>query len=153
MAASITQDSTLSLVNGQTNGETFLLFGSNLHVTVAGLQGNMTFIIGVNNSLYLNGDGIIGSGQSALARSETIFDFAQGTHLRINTLGREMAEVDIQGFQFDRTGSLSVDFGGTPTLIPDGHGGTFARFNLVTVDFIGDTRVQLSQLHGGPPAV
>ena len=30
----------------------FLLFGNNLHLTITGLQGNMTFILGANNTLF-----------------------------------------------------------------------------------------------------
>ena len=63
MMSAITQNSTLSQANGHANGENFLLFGNNLHVTVTGLQGNMMFILGTNNSLFLNADSIISQGQ------------------------------------------------------------------------------------------
>ena len=60
MMSAITQNSSLSLANGHTNGESFLLFGNNLRVTDApGLQGNMTFVLEVNNNLFLNADSII----------------------------------------------------------------------------------------------
>ena len=39
MMSAITQNSSLSLANGHTNGESFLLFGNNLHLTITGLQG------------------------------------------------------------------------------------------------------------------
>jgi hypothetical protein len=92
------------------------------------------------------------SGASASPpKSETISDLAQGTHIRINPGAREMAPVTVNGFQFDHTATLSVDNGGTPTITPDGHGGSIATYAFVTVDFIGDSNLKASQLNGGPP--
>ena len=151
MMSAITQNSTLSQANGHTNGESFLLFGNNLHAIITGLQGNMTFVLGVNNSLFLNADSVISQGLLSPPKPETISDLAQGTHIRINPAAQEMVPVIVNGFQFDHTATLSVDNGGKPTITPDGHGGSIATFALVTVDFIGDSTLTGSQLNGGPP--
>jgi hypothetical protein len=150
MMSAITQNSSLSLTNGHTNGERFLLFGNNLHVTITGLQGNMTFVLGVNNNLFLNADSIISQGLLSPPKPETISDLALGTHIRINPAAQEMVPVIVNGFQFDHTATLSVDNGGTPTITPDGHGGSIATFAHVMVDFIGDSNLRASQLNGGP---
>ena len=89
------------------------------------------------------------SGQCWAAK--TISDNALGTHIRINPAAQEMVPVIVNGFQFDHTATLSVDNGGTPTITPDGHGGSIATFAHVAVDFIGDSNLRMSQLSGGPP--
>lgn len=150
MMSAITQNSSLSLANGHTNGESFLLFGNNLHVTITGLQGNMTFVLGVNNNLFLNADSI-SQGLLSPPKPETISDLALGTHIRINPAAQEMVPVVVNGFQFDHTATLSVDNDGTPTITPDGHGGSIATFAHVTVDFVGNSNLRMSQLSGGPP--
>jgi len=150
MMSAITQNSTLSQANGHTNGESFLLFGNNLHVAITSLQGNMTFVLGSNNSLFLNADSIISQGLLSPPKPETISDLAQGTHIRINPAAQEMVPVIVNGFQFDHTATLSVDNGGKPIITSDGHGGSIATFAHVTVDFIGDSKLNASQLNGGP---
>ena len=123
MMSAITQNSTLSQANGHTNSESFLLFGNNLHVAITSLQGNMTFVIGVNNNLFLNADSVISQGLLSPPKPETISDLAQGTHIRINPAAQEMVPVIVNGFQFDHTATLSVDNGGKPIITSDGHGG------------------------------
>jgi hypothetical protein len=150
MMSAITQNSSLSLADGNTNGESFLLFGNTLHVAITGLQGNMTFVLGVNNSVFLNADSIMSQGLLSPPKPETISDLAQGTHIRINPAAQEMVPVIVNGFQFDHTATLSVDNGGNPTIAPDGHGGSIATFAHVTVDFVGDSNLRSSQLSGGP---
>ena len=49
---------------------------------------------------------------------------------------QETVPVIVNGFQFDHTASLSVDNGGTPTITPDGPGGSIATFAHVAVDLI-----------------
>ena len=110
----------------------------------------MTFILGANNTLFLNADSIISQGLLSPPKPETISDLAQGMHIRINPAAQEMVPVIVNGFQFDHTATLSVDNGGTPTITPDGHGGSIATFAHVAVDFVGYANLRMSQLSGGP---
>jgi hypothetical protein len=136
-----TQDTFESTYTGASNGETFILEGNNLTATIFQLSSNNSFIYGTDNSMLLNGDG-----------PESVFDRGQGTHL---TVADPLAQVNVYGFQFDRTGSFTEMFTTTAALQasmrPDGHGGTIVGTGGAVIDFIGDTHVSASQLHGVMP--
>jgi len=124
-----------------TDGETFVLHGSNIRATLFGLSNNTTFIHGSNNGLLLSTDS-----------NESIVDRGRGTQI---SDAFAQGNTNIYGFQNDSTGSFTMMFMTTANLQasmrPDGHGGTMVGTGGFTVDFVGAAHLDPAQLHGIVP--
>jgi hypothetical protein len=117
---------------------TYVLLGTS--DTFRFMQGgnNTVWAAGTNQTLVLN-------------ESDTVVDVGRG--LNLEPLWTSWS-VSVYDFQFDPRAHVTLMYGDTGSLSPDGHGGTLLTITgfgpQEKIDFVGDQHLTAAQIHSAP---